>query len=228
MSNMTVLVDLRSDFGPARDQGQRPTCLAFAASDAHAAQRPSWQPLSCEYAFYQAQQRSGSSPLRGSHLPAMLDVLRYDGQPEERGWPYLITNPRDVATWGPPADVGELYGRDSLHQALHIDTLIQSLNQGNAVIILLYLSQSFFTPDSQALVHPAPGESADLSQRHAVIAVGHGSTDTQRVILVRNSWGELWGANGHAWLSEDFLSSRLFGAAKLTENVDVPHRPPPA
>ena len=31
------LVDLRGNFGPARDQNPRPTCMAFAASDAHAA-----------------------------------------------------------------------------------------------------------------------------------------------------------------------------------------------
>ena len=83
-------------------------------------------------------------------------------------------------------------------------------------------------PDAQALVHPAPGESADLSQRHAVIAVGHGTTETQRVILVRNSWGERWGANGHAWLSEAFLTSRLFAAATLTDNANVPHNSTPA
>ena len=32
---VTVKTDLRARVGAARDQGQRPTCLAFAASDAH-------------------------------------------------------------------------------------------------------------------------------------------------------------------------------------------------
>jgi len=228
MSNMKVLVDLRSDFGPVRDQGSRPTCLAFAATDSHAARRSGWQLLSCEFAFYHAQKRSGSSPLQGAQLPSMLDALRNDGQPVEQGWPYLLDSPQDASTWQPPSDFGELYGRDSVNLTPHIDALVQSMNQGNAAIVLLRLSKTFFMPDSQALVHPAPGEVANASQRHAVIAVGHGTHDTERVILVRNSWGQRWGANGHAWLSETFLNSRLFAAASLTENVDVPCRPTPA
>lgn len=228
MSNMTVLVDLRSQFGAVRDQGPRPTCLAFAASDSHAAQRPGWQPLSCEYAFYHAQKRSGSPSHRGSRLPSMLDVLRYDGQPEEQGWPYLPTNPQNTSSWLPPKDFGELFDRNSVLLSTHIDALVQSMNQGKAAIVLLYLSQSFFKPDEQALVHPAPRESAEHSQRHAVIALGHGTSGGERIILVRNSWGTGWGSDGHAWLSETFLSSRLFAAASLTENVDVPNRPAPA
>ena len=46
-----VDVDLRGEFGPVRDQGSRPTCLAFAASDSHAGVRAGWRPLSCEFAF---------------------------------------------------------------------------------------------------------------------------------------------------------------------------------
>jgi hypothetical protein len=51
MTLITVQKDLRSELGAARNQGPRPTCLAFAASDAHAALRPGWSPLSCEFAF---------------------------------------------------------------------------------------------------------------------------------------------------------------------------------
>jgi len=86
-------------FGTVRDQGQRPTCLPFAASDAHAGLRDSWVPLSCEYAFYHAQRRAGRPPDVGATLAAMLDALRYDGQPCEKGWPYLTVAPKDAASW---------------------------------------------------------------------------------------------------------------------------------
>src|ERR1700724_2612499 len=95
-----VLCDLRSRFGSARDQDQRPTCLAFAASDAHAALRSPWAPLSAEYAFYHAQRRAARTPHVGATLPAMLDAVREDGQPVEAGWPYLVTVPTD---WKPAA-----------------------------------------------------------------------------------------------------------------------------
>jgi hypothetical protein len=70
-----VYRDLRNLFGPARDQGARPTCLAFAASDAHAALRAGWEPLSCEFAFYHAQRRVNRSPAEGTTLPAILEAL---------------------------------------------------------------------------------------------------------------------------------------------------------
>ena len=52
--NINIISDLRHLFGDVRDQGDRPTCLAFATSDAHAGVRPGWVPLSCEYVFYHA------------------------------------------------------------------------------------------------------------------------------------------------------------------------------
>jgi hypothetical protein len=93
---MTVDVecDLRLRFGPARDQGSRPTCLAFAASDTHAALRDPWTALSCEFAFYHAQRRAGRKPASGASLPYMLAALRDDGQPVETDWPYLDVLPR--------------------------------------------------------------------------------------------------------------------------------------
>ena len=74
MSVIAAAVDLRSLFGPVGDQGPRPTCLAFAASDVHAALRSGWVPLSREYAFYQAQRRAVRPPSRGALLSSMLDA----------------------------------------------------------------------------------------------------------------------------------------------------------
>jgi hypothetical protein len=110
MNDIVVSVDLRSEFGPVRDQGPRPTCLAFAASDVHAGLRPGWVSLSCEYAFYHSQRRAGRPPSRGALLSSTLDALREDGQPEEIGWPYLPATPTDPASWAPPATVGTLFG----------------------------------------------------------------------------------------------------------------------
>jgi hypothetical protein len=102
MNNIVVSVDLRPSFGPVRNQGPRPTCMAFAASDTHAGLRSGWTPLSCEFAFYHAQRRAGRPPNKGALLSAMLDALREDGQPAEMGWPYLPATPNDAASWAPP------------------------------------------------------------------------------------------------------------------------------
>ena len=140
MNDIAVAVDLRPSFGAARDQGPRPTCLAFAASDAHAGLRPGWTPLSCEFAFCHAQRRAGRSPGQGALLPAMLETLRKDGQPTETGWPYLTAVPPDLASWTPPAAVGVLFGRDGKRTTASVDDVIAKLDAGRPVIVLLMLS----------------------------------------------------------------------------------------
>jgi hypothetical protein len=224
MSDIVISIDLRRHFGPARNQGHRPTCLAFAASDAHAGLRRGWAPLSCEYAFYHAQRRSGLPPSEGTLLSSMLDALREDGQPEESGWPYLAATPTDTASWAPPAKVGPLFGRNSGTASISLDQITRELEQGRPLIILLTLSRAFYVPTAQAVVDPANGEIPEPQRRHAVIAVGHGHVDGQRAILSRNSWGLKWGDGGHAWLTERFLGTRLYAAAKLMEDVDVSAR----
>lgn len=221
MTAITILEDLRPHFGEARNQGSRPTCLAFAASDAHAALRPGWSPLSCEYTFYQAQQRASRPPDRGATLPAVLATVRHDGQPEEAGWPYLPAIPADLTAWLPPAEVGPRFGRAGAPYAHDVGPIIAEIDAQRPVILLMMLSRSFFMPRPDGVVQPAAGEAPEPARRHAVIAVGHGTVQAERALLVRNSWGPGWGLAGHAWLTEGFIAPRLFAAALLTEDVDV-------
>jgi hypothetical protein len=224
MNDIAVSVDLRTQFGPARNQGSRPTCMAFAASDAHAGLRTGWAPLSCEYAFYQAQRRAGRPPSAGALLSSTLEALREDGQPEEGGWPYLPATPADATSWTPPAEVGVLFGRNGVNSVHSLDRVIGELDQRRPVIILLMLSRAFYARNPRGVVDPAADEAPEPQRRHAVIAVGHGTVDGQRAILVRNSWGPTWGDAGHGWLTERFLSPRIFAAATLLEEVDVSTR----
>jgi hypothetical protein len=83
---------------------------------------------------------------------------------------------------------------------------------------------SFYRPNADAIVEEAPGEVPQPQVRHAIIAVGHGNIDGKRALLIRNSWGLKWGHSGYAWLTETFLKSRLYAAAILLEDIDVPDR----
>lgn len=218
---LTIATDLRPMFGPARDQGQRPTCLAFAASDAHAALRPDWTPLSCEFAFFHAQRRSNRWPSQGATLGSILEALRHDGQPAEADWPYLANLTLDHADRLPPANVGPIFRRGGHAAADVVATVIGKLDQQEPVILLKTLSASFFAPTVDGVVDAAQGEMPDPALRHATIAVGHGTINGSAAILIRNSWGPAWGLNGHAWLTERFLTPRLFATACLLEDIDV-------
>lgn len=222
MNDLVDLVNLNSLFGPARDQGQRPTCLAFAASDAHAALINGWSPLSCEYAFYQAQKLSGRTPNSGALLSTMLEVIKTVGQPEEASWPYLPATPSETEVWHPPSSITEKFYRNSRHSSIKIDSVITELDQGRPVIILLMLSRSFYNPSERAIIDALPTELPDHQRRHAVIAFGHGRFDGERIVLIRNSWGTSWGQLGNGWLTERFLTPRIYAAAVLTEKLNVP------
>jgi hypothetical protein len=217
-----IFRDLRSQFGDARDQDQRPTCLAFAASDAHAALRSPWAPLSVEFAFYHAQRRAGRTAHVGATLPAMLDTLQEDGQPIEAGWPYLATVPSD---WKPAAVVGPLYRRHGESRGNSVVEIIERLDEGRPVLVLMTLSAAFyFARSSNGIVDQQAGEQSNPNRRHAVVAVGHGLLAGQKVVLVRNSWGDGWGEQGHAWLTEAYLVPRVIRIGILTEDPDVSTR----
>jgi hypothetical protein len=216
-----VVCDIRHRFGPARDQGMRPTCLAFAVSDAHAALREPWAALSCEFAFYHAQRRAGRPPTVAARLPEMLATLKEDGQPFEGDWPYLASLPSDLDAYRPPKKM-VVFRRNGESRPAGVDEIIGLLDDGSPTVMLMMLSDAFYMPDALGVVRAAAGEGPDPARRHAVIAVGYGTVDCARAVLIRNSWGGGWGLDGHAWLPEPFITPRLTRLALLTEEVNVP------
>jgi papain like protease len=216
---ISIVRDMRPVYGSARNQGIRPTCLAFAASDAHAAVRGPWVPLSSEFAFYHAQRRSKRPPHQGAVLSTMLEVLREDGQPVESEWPYLASLPSDLASWQPPAGITNLYRRLSEIGKATVDGVVRLLDEGQPVLTIMMLSDSFYLPADDGVIDVVPGEGPDRTRRHALVAVGHGTRNGERLILVRNSWGEEWGVDGYGWLTESFLNPRLMRIAVLTQEA---------
>lgn len=213
MTDITLVTDLRDRFGTVRDQGHRPTCLAFAVSDTHAAIRGAWDPLSCEYLFYHAVKRSGGSPHSGTTLVHAFEALEWEGQPRESDWPYLKDVPDDLSAWLPPTGNPELFRRTSETVRPMFNEVWSEVSDGTPIVVAISLSQAFYLVGDTGIIDVS--ESLDKANRHAVVAVACGHYKECLFLLVRNSWGAAWGIDGHAWLSERYLSPRIVGAAKL-------------
>ena len=218
---VAAIVDLRSLFGPARDQGQRPTCMAFAASDAHAAARGPFEPLSVEFAHYHGVRRKAVfDPASGVPLLLMAAAIEQDGQPLEAGWQYQPTLPSDLCVWQPPADPGPVFRRASAVGSSGIDEVLTHLDGGRPVVIVVKISVAFhYAIPGVPIIGSHQDPDAGI---HAMVAVGHGTAGSNRLILLRNSWGAAWCDNGHAWVEEQYLAGRLLGISIMSQGSNTP------
>jgi hypothetical protein len=210
--NIVVDKDLRANFGPARDQDPRPTCMAFAASDAHAGARAGWRPLSVEWAYYYALKRDGGTPHDGATMGGMLEALRLDGQPEESAWPYIAEMFTDMTLWVPPK-VDPVFRRETTSRTATVEAIMDRLDADEPVLFTMSVSNSFYRPGPGGVIDTA--EPLEPKRVHALIAVGHGHRHSETFVLVRNSWGEAWGAKGNGWVATNYLQPRLLQAATM-------------
>jgi hypothetical protein len=206
---MTLEVSLADQFSDIRDQGRRPTCVAFAASDLHTFVRANREPLSVEYAYYFAVRRSATSnPRSGVTLEDIRTAVAYDGQPVERDWPYLPVLPTDLSTWKPPSSVRAVYRHTSGAPAsLPPSDIVELIKQRRAPLLVIALTTVFFTPDSSGVISETSAEPAIGT--HAVLGIGCAQSNGEQFVLIRNSWGVGWGKKGTAWLSTEYLQHRL-------------------
>ena len=179
----------------ARDQGKRPTCIAFALSEIELAAAPGVSALSPEYLYQSAAQQTPDwVPDAGVPLGAAMAAATA-GLPCETDYPYQTSEP--ALPIPPLTRTFSMYGLPVYHYAVDISQVIQTLRNGNAVGLGLELTNSFYRPVSGIITFEANALPGVL---HAVVAVGLGWDGSDPFFLIRNSWGAAWGVRGNAWL----------------------------
>lgn len=190
-------------FGDARDQGRRPTCMAFALSALNQVASSAPEVLSVEYLYRSALARRPAATAAHDGLTLQEGLVSVAmGQPVDVVVPYAPeepTRPVSVPVISPDAD---LYRSALTHWQPDLAAIATSLRGGNAVGLGIRITNSFTVPNDGVVsmeTHSFPGTA------HAVVAVAIGHSQGQVFVRVRNSWGFDWGDAGHAWLPWAYL-----------------------
>jgi C1A family cysteine protease len=199
--------DLRSRFDGVRDQGSRPTCLAFAVTAIHEVRRTRLgevpEDLS-EEGLYWGCKRTDGDTKRGSKFTSAQTALDRWGQPLEAVWPY---DPKrdDRRSWGARRDAGgpHWYKNQLRWVRVSEQDMKTEIDGGVPVAVGLLLTRGFLAAPAGQIPDPVPGESTFGG--HAVTIVGY-EERTAPVFIVRNSWGSGWGDGGYGYLPYRYLT----------------------
>lgn len=170
-----VLCDYRAQLPEIRDQGSRPQCLAFAASDANSFSNGTQDCLSVEYLAHHAanNQTCGGS---GFTFESITLALLNHGQPLEHKFPYdpnckQLTRPLKYHN----SHYAPLYKATLLIKLPKFEEIVQGLLQGKLFVLGLEVTRGFLSNNPSAIFSDEVGTGG----MHAVLAVGYGELPSE-------------------------------------------------
>jgi C1A family cysteine protease len=211
LAELPVSVDLRNRCLAIRDQGQEGACSGFAsaafreASHAVGAGNPLSFYLSPAYLYGRSRIFDGTFPRdSGASVADEFWVLQNYGVCPETYLPYTA-DPSEGPT--PVADTAAFPFR--IAQPLQVDwhdpqSLKSVLANEQTITIGFLVYVSFENPDDKGVV-PIPNTGAEnLLGGHGVLVCGY--DDVASWWIIRNHWGQSWGAAGYCYMPYGYES----------------------
>lgn len=202
-----VVADLRPRFPAVRNQGQRGTCVAFAATALFEYHRqPAAERHSEQFLYWACKQRDGLPDTEGTFVETARAVLAAAGLCRHATWPYSdVLIPGNEGHHPPPAAAAPEAARfthpDGERLAAHDPAaLCRALDDRRPVVVGVETFRHWDFPNVQEngeIAMPLPNELPDGG--HALVLVGYelreGIPGGGR-FMFRNAWGEEWAARG--------------------------------
>ncbi|NMF28841.1 C1 family peptidase [Cellulosimicrobium aquatile] len=181
-----------------------------------AAERISAEELSAEYLHW----ASGRYPGGRGTVSAAGTALSQDGHPPREQWPYDPSIDETDPSYAPPGSVIGPYAHKSVHELSDLDAIVKALAEGRWVVVGLRVTDAFAAAGTGVVLPDGTGRAG-----HAVVAVAAALVTTnqlapavvegERLLCVRNSWGQGWGSNGHKLVTEAALRECMITAIAL-------------
>lgn len=206
-------------------QGPRPTCLPCALAAAHEAEHPSGVFHAAIEPVWWDLNNAGRAGPDGALLRDAADSVTRVGHCPAALWPYnetlsYLTEDPPPAAGTPPWNLVVVTIFAPAHDGVE-DDLEDALASGHPLIAIIEVTAAFMTPQPSDGFVPVPPIRTASGGYHAVLIVGAWTDPVHgRVLLVRNSWGEYWGAGGYCLLPVDYLKNYCVQLARL-ESVHV-------
>ena len=221
-------VDLRKKMTTVENQESLGSCTANAVAGAYeylvkAHKGIEDYDVSRLFIYYNAREIDGTiEEDAGSVIASAIQSLQEKGACSEETWPYEI----EKFTEEPPEEAYEeassFIVEDVQAVPVDLEDWKTALAEGNPIIFGLKLYSTFDSQKKPGLV-PKPSSKEVTREEHgghAMLCVGY--SDTDKVFIVRNSWGDDWGDKGYCYIPYDYLMNEKynFGDSWIIKQLD--------